>query len=76
LINEFSLLEKYEQYGSILAQFALGYCYENGIGVSKNLPNAVEYYRNSAQRGNQYAYQQLKRLYDNLRPPEATFKVD
>ena len=76
LINEFSLLEKFERNGSVLAQFALGYCYENGIGVSKNLPNAVEYYRNSAQRGNQYAYQQLKRLYDNLRPPEATFKVD
>lgn len=76
LINEFSLLEKYEGNGSVLAQFALGYCYENGIGVSKNIPNAVEYYRNSAQRGNQYAYQQLKRLYDNLRPPEETFKVD
>jgi TPR repeat protein len=76
LNNEISFLEKAESNGSVLAQFTLGYCYENGIGVKKNLPNAVEYYRNSAQRGNQYAYQQLKRLYDNLRPSENIFKVD
>ena len=76
LNNEFLLLKKYEIDGSVLAQFAMGYCYENGIGVSKNIPNAVEYYRNAALRGNQYAYKQLKRLYDNLRPSEKTFKVD
>jgi TPR repeat protein len=76
LKNEISLLEKSESNGSVLAQFTLGYCYENGIGVKKNLPDAVEYYRNSAQRGNQYAYQQLKRLYDNLRPSENIFRVD
>ena len=74
--TEFSLFEKSERSGSILAQFALGYCYENGIGVKKNLPNAVEYYRKSAQRGNQFAYEQLRRLYDNLRPAETTFKVN
>lgn len=60
----------------MLAQFAMGYCYENGIGATRNLPNAVEYYRNSAQRGNQYAYEQLKRLYDNLRPADTIFKVN
>ncbi|MEO8232043.1 MAG: tetratricopeptide repeat protein, partial [Ignavibacteriota bacterium] len=76
LSNEISLLKKYESIGSVLAQFTLGYCYENGIGLTKNLPNAVEHYRNSAQRGNQYAYQQLKRLYDNLRPAEKIFKID
>lgn len=76
LSNEISILKKYESIGSVLAQFTLGYCYENGIGLTKNLPNAVEHYRNSAQRGNQYAYQQLKRLYDNLRPAEKIFKID
>jgi TPR repeat protein len=69
-------LEKFENDGSILAQFTLGYCYENGIGVKKNLPNAVKYYRNAAQRGNQFAYEQLKRLYNNLRPATETFKVN
>jgi uncharacterized protein len=76
LRSEISILEKYEKSGSVLAQFALGYCYENGIGLTKNLPDAVEKYRNSAQRGNQYAYQQLKRLYDNIRPSENIFKVE
>jgi TPR repeat protein len=76
LNNEISLLEESERNGSILAQFTLGYCYENGIGVKKNLPNAVEYYRNSAQRGNQFAYKQLKRLYDNIRPVDNTFRVN
>ena len=76
LKNEISLLEESERNGSILAQFTLGYCYENGIGVKKNLPNAVEYYRNSAQRGNQFAYKQLKRLYDNIRPVDNTFRVN
>ena len=76
LTQEFLLFEKSEQNGSLLAQFALGYCYENGLGVKKNLPTAVDYYRKSAQRGNQFAYEQLRRLYDNLRPPEKTFKVN
>ena len=76
LSDEITLLKKYESIGTVLAQFTLGYCYENGIGLTKNLPNAVEHYRNSAQRGNQYAYQQLKRLYDNLRPAEKIFKID
>ncbi|MBK7629577.1 MAG: sel1 repeat family protein [Ignavibacteriales bacterium] len=76
LSSEISLLEEYEKSGSVLAQFTLGYCYENGIGLNKNLPNAVEQYRNSAQRGNQYAYQQLKRLYDSLRPSENVFKIE
>ncbi len=74
--KEISILKKYENLGSILAQFTLGYCYENGIGLTKSLPNAVEHYRNSAQRGNQFAYQQLKRLYDNLRPSEKIFRID
>ncbi len=76
LSNEISSLEKFEKYGSILAQFTLGYCYENGIGVKKSVPNAVKYYRSSAQRGNQYAFEQLKRLYDNLRPGTEIFKIN
>ncbi len=65
-----------ESKGSLLAQFALGYCYENGIGLNKSIQEAVKYYRESAQRGNQFAYQQLKRLYDNLRPAVERFKVE
>jgi len=69
------VLENAEQNGSLLAQFALAYCYELGIGVKKSLPTAVKYYRSATQRGNQYAYEQLKRLYDNIRPATNEYKV-
>ncbi len=70
------VLQEAESKGSLLAQFALGYCYENGIGSGKLIQEAVKYYREAAQRGNQFAYQQLKRLYDNLRPAVERFKVE
>lgn len=71
-----SFLEKAESDGSLLAQFTLAYCYESGIGVKQNIPDAVKYYRDAAQRGNQFAYEQLKRLYDQIRPGSQQFKVD
>jgi TPR repeat protein len=74
--EEIKILQEAESKGSLLAQFALGYCYENGIGLRKSIQEAVKYYRESAQRGNQFAYQQLKRLYDNLRPAVERFKVE
>lgn len=74
--EEIKILQDAESKGSLLAQFALGYCYENGIGLNKSIQEAVKYYRESAQRGNQFAYQQLKRLYDNLRPAVERFKVE
>ncbi len=62
--------------GSVLAQATLAYCFQNGIGVDKNLPNAVEYYRFAAQRGSQFAYNRLKQLYDSLRPEKKEFRLN
>lgn len=76
LSEEVRILRESEANGSLLAQFTLGYCYEKGIVLKKSLPEAVKFYRAAAQRGNQFAYQQLKRLYDNLRPAVERFKVD
>jgi uncharacterized protein len=64
------ILNVADNLGSVLAQVTLGYCYENGIGVSKSIPEAVKFYRLGAQRGNRYAFDQLKRMYDSIRPPE------
>lgn len=61
--------------GSILAQTALGLCYEKGVGVKENKGLAVRLYRHSAQRGNETAYNSLKRMYDELRPVESEFKI-
>lgn len=62
--------------GSILSEVALGSAFENGIGVKRNLSSAVRHYRNAAQRGSRFAFNQLKRIYDSLRPAEPEFIVN
>jgi TPR repeat protein len=61
--------------GSVLAQAYLGYCYENGIGIRKQKSEAERLYRLAAKRGNQAAYNSLKRMYDELRPESEEFKL-
>jgi len=61
--------------GSVFAQAALAYCYEKGFGVKENKVLAVKLYRNAAQRGNQLAYNSLKRMYDEIRPEDESFKI-
>lgn len=68
------LIESAED-GSVLAQVALAYAYENGIGLEKSRAEAVKYYRYAAQRGNRFAYTELKRIYDEIRPADSQFKV-
>jgi TPR repeat protein len=68
-------LREAEKVGSILAQVTLAYCFENGIGVEENKAEAVKYYRTAAQRGSRFAYEELKRIYDQIRPAEIRFKV-
>ncbi len=40
----------------------LGYLYETGRGVSKNISTAIEWYRKAAELGNDYAQKRLKAL--------------
>ena len=61
--------------GSILAQEILGFCYEKGISFPKDHAAAIRYYREAAGRGSLVAYQALKRMYDDLRPPEKEYVV-
>lgn len=61
--------------GSVFAQTALAYCYEKGLGVKENKVIAIKLYRNAAQRGSQAAYNSLRRMYDEIRPEEETFKI-
>ena len=62
--------------GSVLAQAALAFCYQNGIGLNKSKPKAVQYYRFAAERGSRYAYNQLKNLYDAVRPADKIFSIN
>jgi TPR repeat protein len=61
--------------GSLLAEFALGYAYEEGIGTRKDPGEAASYYRLAASRGSQDAYRALRRMYDAIRPEGKEFKV-
>jgi len=70
-----SVLQGASEEGSVLAQSALGYCYENGLGVKKNKAIAVNYYRDAAMRGNEVAFESLKKIYDSLRPKKDEFQI-
>ena len=69
------VLMKAAEAGSVLAQVALAYCYENGAGVPQKKGEAASLYRSAAQRGSQDAFRALKRMYDELRPVEKAFQV-
>ncbi|MFN0158429.1 MAG: tetratricopeptide repeat protein [Bacteroidota bacterium] len=69
-------LDKGIEEGSVLAQVALGYCYERGFGMMKSKGEAARYYRNAATRGSQDAYRALIRIHDEIRPQEARFRIE
>lgn len=74
-IAALAVLEKSVQGGSLLAQVALGYCYETGKVVPKRWAEAAKQYRNAAQRGSKDAYAALQRMHDTLRPNQSRFQI-
>ena len=73
--DDVTILEQISDEGSVLAQTALGFCYEKGLGVKESKGIAIRLYRQAAQRGNETAFNSLKRMYDELRPEEDEFKI-
>ena len=69
-------LFKASEKGSVLAQAAIGFAYENGLGVELDKAKAVKYYREAAQRGNRFSSDRLKYLYDEIRPSDSEFKTN
>ena len=61
--------------GSLLAQVTLALCYEEGIGTKRSRADAIHYLRLAARRGNQFAYEELQRLYNEIRPDDAEFVI-
>lgn len=70
----FNELFNFETNGSVLAQAAIGFCYEKGRGTKLNKALAAKYYRRAAQRGNRFAFERLKNLYNSVRPVSREFK--
>lgn len=73
--EDIKVLNQIADEGSVLAQTALGLCYEKGIGVKENKGLAVRMYRRAAQRGNEVAFNSLKRMYDEIRPYDPQYKI-
>ncbi len=74
--NSISEIENAMDEGSVLAQTTLAYCYQNGIGIESSIPRAVKYYRFAAERGSQFAFNQLKGLYNSIRPDNQEFRMN
>lgn len=72
--DSFTFLIEAEEKGSLLAELSIADCYEKGIIVQGKRAKAVQYFRSAAVRGSVFAYNELKRLYDELRPKN--FEVD
>ncbi len=68
-------LRDYSNKGSVLAEAALANCYENGISVKANKAKAAKLYRQAASRGNEAAFNSLRKMYDAIRPKDKEFQI-
>lgn len=69
-IDSFNYLKTSEEKGSLISQLSLADCYYHGMIVSRDLSKAVYYFRSAAVRGSVFAYDELKKIYDDLRPKD------
>ncbi len=51
--------------GHTKAQVNLGYCYKNGEGIERSIPNAMKWYQKAADAGEIYAVVNLAKAYRN-----------
>ena len=70
-----AVLVKGVEDGSVLAEMGLGFCFENGVGVQRSFAVAARLYRSGARRGSQDAFRALKRMHDQLRPPQPEYII-
>ena len=73
--EEFKQLKKTANEGSLFAMVSIGLCYEQGLGTAASKQEAVTYFKMAAQRGNRFAYEELKRIYDQIRPDDPLFLI-
>jgi TPR repeat protein len=73
--EDFKILKKASDEGSLFAMVSVGLCYLQGLGIKKSIPDAVNYFRSAAQRGSRFAYEELKRIYDDRRPTDSEFRI-
>ena len=57
------MFQRLAQGGDMIAQFVLGYCYDEGQGVVQDYTQAVYWYRKSAEQGDAWAQYNLGNCY-------------
>ncbi len=73
--DDFRKLKKAADEGSLFAMVTVGLCFEQGLGTAQSKSDAVNYFKMAAQRGNRFAYGELKKIYDEMRPPDTQFII-
>jgi TPR repeat protein len=73
--KDFKMLLKASKEGSLFAMVSVGLCYKDGVGTKKSMPEAVHYLRLAAQRGSQFAYEELLSIYNDIRPDDFEFNT-
>jgi TPR repeat protein len=70
-----TILSRGKEDGSLLAEVALGFVFETGLGVQKSFSSAGRIYRSAWGRGSQDAYRALRRMHDEIRPSDGQFAM-
>ena len=73
--EDFKKLKEAANKGSLFAMVSVGLCYEQGLGTTQSIPDAVNYFKLAAQRGSRFAYDKLKTIYDEMRPADEQFLI-
>jgi TPR repeat protein len=73
--EDFNKVKKAADEGSLFAMVTTGMCFANGLGVAQSKSEAVNYFKMAAQRGSRFAYDELKRIYDEMRPADQQFII-
>lgn len=73
--GDFKKLKKAADEGSLFAMVTVGLCCNQGLGTAQSKTEAVNYFKMAAQRGNRFAYEELKRIYDEMRPADSQFII-
>jgi len=63
----FKLYQTALELGDVLANANLGYCYEQGQGVEKDLALALKYYKAGADEGEEHAAEEYERLKNSMK---------
>ncbi|HEY6436407.1 MAG TPA: hypothetical protein VIY47_07440, partial [Ignavibacteriaceae bacterium] len=73
--EDFKKLKNEANQGSLFAMVSIGICYEQGLGTARSISDAVNYFKMAAQRGSRFAYEELKRIYDEIRPADPQYLI-